>query len=65
MIPAFNEEETVGFVVRDVPRRIEGIDVVQVLLVDDGSTDSTIPIRIRFPRSQAAFPGATATGLGT
>jgi glycosyltransferase involved in cell wall biosynthesis len=42
MIPAFNEEETVGHVVRDVPRRIEGIDVVKVLLVDDGSTDLTI-----------------------
>ncbi len=41
MIPAFNEAATVGEVVRKVPRRIAGIDVVRVLVVDDGSDDNT------------------------
>jgi len=41
MIPAFNEAATVGEVVRKVPRRIAGIDVVRVLVVDDGSDDGT------------------------
>src|SRR5437899_10881164 len=37
MIPAFNEAATVGEVVRKVPRRIAGIDVVRGLGVDDGT----------------------------
>jgi len=40
-IPAFNEAATIAQVVRDVPRRIEGIDRVEVLVIDDGSTDGT------------------------
>ncbi|MFQ5884536.1 MAG: glycosyltransferase family 2 protein, partial [Thermoplasmata archaeon] len=42
MIPAYNEETTVGLVVEGISRRIERMDSVEVLLVDDGSTDSTI-----------------------
>jgi len=41
MIPAFREAATIGDVVRKVPRRIPGIDVVKVLVIDDGSDDST------------------------
>jgi glycosyltransferase involved in cell wall biosynthesis len=40
-VPALNEEKTVGQVIRGVPRKIPGIDVVEVLLVDDGSEDRT------------------------
>ena len=40
-LPALNEEKTVGEVIRAVPRNIPGIDVVEVLLVDDGSEDRT------------------------
>ncbi len=40
-VPALNEEKTVGQVIRGVPRNIPGIDVVEVLLVDDGSDDRT------------------------
>ena len=40
-IPALNEEKTVGDVIRRVPRRIEGVDEVRVVVVDDGSTDRT------------------------
>ncbi len=40
-IPALNEEETVGGVVRGVPRKIRGIGSVEVVVVDDGSTDRT------------------------
>ncbi len=41
-IPCFNEEQTLAQTVADIPRRIEGIDRVEVLIVDDGSTDRTI-----------------------
>ncbi|MFQ6128955.1 MAG: glycosyltransferase family 2 protein [Thermoplasmata archaeon] len=42
MIPAYNEESTVGFVIEETPRKMEGIDSVEILLIDDGSTDSTV-----------------------
>jgi glycosyltransferase involved in cell wall biosynthesis len=41
VIPALNEENTVGSVVTAVPRRIVGIGDVEVIVVDDGSTDAT------------------------
>lgn len=41
MIPAFNEEASVAEVVRSVPRDIPGVDRVQVLVYDDGSSDRT------------------------
>jgi len=40
-IPALNEEQTVGQVIRGVPRDIPGVGVIEVLVVDDGSTDRT------------------------
>jgi len=41
MIPAYNEEKTIGKVIEEIPRKIEGIDSVEVLVIDDGSTDRT------------------------
>jgi len=41
LLPAYNEENTVGKVIKDIPQRINGIDTVEVLVVDDASTDST------------------------
>ncbi|MFQ5879380.1 MAG: glycosyltransferase [Dehalococcoidia bacterium] len=40
-IPAYNEEATIGEVIREVPRDIPGVDRVLVLVFDDGSTDRT------------------------
>lgn len=40
-IPCFNEEETLPVTLRDLPRDIPGIDDIEVLIVDDGSTDRT------------------------
>lgn len=40
-IPCFNEAETLQEVVEAIPRQIPGIDTVEVLIVDDGSTDGT------------------------
>lgn len=41
VVPCLNEEQTVGRVVSGVPRRIIGIERVEVLVIDDGSTDAT------------------------
>jgi glycosyltransferase involved in cell wall biosynthesis len=40
-IPCYNEEATLPQTIADVPRRIDGIDRVEVLVVDDGSSDDT------------------------
>ena len=41
-IPCYNEADTLPGVVAAIPRRIPGIDQVEVLVVDDGSTDATV-----------------------
>lgn len=40
-IPAYNEEKTVGTVVSGVPRAFPGVSCVDMLVVDDGSSDGT------------------------
>lgn len=44
LIPAFNEEELIGKTITDIPRKILGIKTVEVLVVDDGSSDKTVEI---------------------
>ena len=41
-IPCFNEEKTLGVTVADLPRSIEGIDRIEYLIINDGSTDQTV-----------------------
>lgn len=43
-IPCLNEEETLGSVLDSIPKKIKGIDSVDVLIIDDGSTDRTIEV---------------------
>lgn len=43
-IPCLNEEDTLPATVSDVPRHIEGIDRVELLVVDDGSSDRTAQV---------------------
>jgi glycosyltransferase involved in cell wall biosynthesis len=40
-IPCLNEASTLPATLRDLPRSIPGIDVIEVLVVDDGSRDGT------------------------
>jgi glycosyltransferase involved in cell wall biosynthesis len=43
-IPCLNEEETLPGTLAELPRRVEGFDAVEWLVIDDGSTDSTIEV---------------------
>src|SRR3954452_14909614 len=41
-IPCFNEEEQLPATLADLPRELPGIDALEWLVIDDGSTDRTI-----------------------
>ncbi|WNF21942.1 glycosyltransferase family 2 protein [Mesobacillus jeotgali] len=41
-LPAFNEEESIAEVIENIPRSFAGADKVEVLIIDDGSTDGTV-----------------------
>lgn len=41
-IPCFNEEKTLPMVINDIPHKIDGIDKIETLIIDDGSTDNTV-----------------------
>jgi glycosyltransferase involved in cell wall biosynthesis len=40
-IPCFNESETLPEVLADLPKALPGIDAIETLVVDDGSSDET------------------------
>jgi glycosyltransferase involved in cell wall biosynthesis len=59
-IPCYNEEQTLGVTLAALPRKIPGIDVVEWLIIDDGSQDQTVDVAkkygvdhiIKFSRNQ-------------
>jgi len=55
-LPALNEEPTIARVIAAIPRRFDGVAAVDVLVVDDGSTDRTA--------SLARESGATVVSHG-
>lgn len=59
-IPCYNEEKALPITLSDLPRKIPGVDIVEWLIIDDGSTDLTAKIAkdndvdhiVRLPRHQ-------------
>lgn len=43
-IPCHNEEKTLWLVLSELPKKIEWIDIIETIIIDDGSTDDTIKI---------------------
>lgn len=43
-IPCYNEEETLGVTLSCLPRKIPGINNIEWLIIDDGSTDRTVEV---------------------
>ena len=41
-IPCLNEEQTLPETLKDLPKSLNGIDDIEVLIIDDGSTDRTV-----------------------
>lgn len=43
-IPCYNEEETIGVTLSALPRQLPGIDIIEWLIIDDGSRDRTLEV---------------------
>jgi glycosyltransferase involved in cell wall biosynthesis len=47
-VPCLNEEETLSAVLQSIPAQIDGVDEIEILIIDDGSTDRTIEVAQAF-----------------
>ena len=71
-IPCYNEAETLPETLADLPTHLPGIDVIETLVIDDGSTDETTAVSrrhhvthiIRHPKN-LGLARAFQTGLDT
>jgi glycosyltransferase involved in cell wall biosynthesis len=43
-IPCYNEEETLPLVFKTIPKKIPGVDVLETMIIDDGSRDRTVEV---------------------
>src|SRR5689334_6909318 len=69
-IPCLDEEQTLPQTLAALPRTVRGVDAVDVIVIDDGSTDATAAVAraagvtdvVRFPKHQG-LARAFAAGL--
>lgn len=47
-VPCFNEEKTLLSVLEELPTKIDGIDEIETMIIDDGSSDKTIEVATQF-----------------
>ncbi len=67
-IPCLNEEENLPATLADLPTSIEGVDQIETLVIDDGSTDRTIAVArecgvdhvVKLPRNKGLATGFQA-----
>jgi glycosyltransferase involved in cell wall biosynthesis len=62
-IPCLNEEETLPATLQDIPQQIDGIDTIEVVIIDDGCTDRTVEVA-RENGVQHVLSFAANRGLG-
>jgi glycosyltransferase involved in cell wall biosynthesis len=44
MIPCLNEESTLPMTLEKIPKKIDGVSEIEILIINDGSTDKTVEI---------------------
>ncbi|WP_088890300.1 glycosyltransferase family 2 protein [Leptolyngbya ohadii] len=67
-IPCYNEERTLGMTLSELPRQLPGIDQIEWLIINDGSTDRTVEVAkscgvdhiVSFPTNQGLAKGFMA-----
>ena len=67
-IPCLNEEDQLPATLAELPRQVPGIDIVEWLIIDDGSTDRTIEVAlahgidhvVRLPQNRGLAAGFQA-----
>jgi len=67
-IPCLNEEENLPATLADLPTSIEGVDEIETLIIDDGSTDRTVEVAlqcgvdhvVKLPRNKGLATGFQA-----
>lgn len=47
-IPCLNEEKTLPLVLKSIPKKIKGVDELEILIIDDGSTDKTVEVAKKY-----------------
>lgn len=47
-VPCLNEEQTLPLVLAGIPKQIPGVDEIEILIIDDGSTDRTLEVAAEF-----------------
>lgn len=47
-IPCLNEEATLPLVLKSIPEHIDGVDELEVLVIDDGCTDNTVDVAKKY-----------------
>jgi len=43
-IPCYNEEKSLPITFADLPKKIDGIDIIETLIINDGSSDKTVEV---------------------
>jgi len=67
-IPCLNEAQTLEVALNDLPKSIDGIDEIEVLIINDGSTDDTVEVAkawgvnhvVSFPKNKGLAKGFMA-----
>jgi glycosyltransferase involved in cell wall biosynthesis len=67
-IPCYNEEQTIAITLKAIPRSIPGVDTVELLVINDGSTDHTVEVAkkngvthvVDFPKNKGLAKGFMA-----
>ncbi len=67
-IPCYNEEKTLPQTLADLPKSLKGVDEIDLLIIDDGSTDDTVRVArelgvqhiVSFPQNKGLAMGFNA-----
>ncbi|MBR5377270.1 MAG: glycosyltransferase family 2 protein [Lachnospiraceae bacterium] len=67
-IPCLNEAKTLTIALDALPKKIDGIDEIEILIIDDGSTDDTVKVArewgvnyvVSFPKNKGLAKGFMA-----